>query len=162
MLIRLATHEDIDHLVRLYDVAQNYMISSGNPSQWGKDYPSLSLIQSDITSKHCWVMISKNKIVGAFAAITGIDNTYSYIEDGEWIDNTLPYTTLHRIASNGSQKGIFTHIINWCDLHWNNLRIDTHQDNLIMQHLIDKHGFRRCGIIYTRNHSPRIAYQRLL
>ena len=161
MLIRQATHEDIASLQDLFDVAQNYMISSGNPSQWGKDYPSLFIIQSDITAGHCWVLISNDKIVGTFCAITGIDNTYTYIEDGQWIDDTLPYTTLHRIASDASHKGIFDHIIRWCDQQWNNLRIDTHQDNHTMRHLIEKHGFQRCGIIFTRNQSSRIAYQRI-
>ena len=30
----------------------------------------------------------------------------------------------------------------------------------IMQNLLEKHGFIRCGIIYVANGTPRIAYQR--
>jgi len=39
--------------------------------------------------------------------------------------------------------------------------MDTHADNKPMQHLAEKHGFTRCGIIYTGDGSPRIAYELL-
>ena len=43
-----------------------------------------------------------------------------------------------------------------------NIRIDTHKDNKIMQGLLARHGFSYCGIIYLKNGSPRLAYQRVL
>lgn len=42
-----------------------------------------------------------------------------------------------------------------------NIRVDTHKDNLVMQHILKKRGFRRCGIIYVKDGTERIAYQRL-
>jgi len=42
-----------------------------------------------------------------------------------------------------------------------NIRIDTHKDNRIMQHNIEKHGFTYCGIIYLANGDERLAYQKL-
>ena len=30
-----------------------------------------------------------------------------------------------------------------------------------MQHLIEKNGFQRCGIIYVEDGSPRIAYEKI-
>ena len=42
-----------------------------------------------------------------------------------------------------------------------NIRIDTHRDNRIMQHNIEKYGFTYCGIIYLANGDERFAYQRL-
>jgi RimJ/RimL family protein N-acetyltransferase len=57
---------------------------------------------------------------------------------------------------------VFDAVLHWCTARCNNIRIDTHQDNQRMIHLIEKAGFARCGIIYTRDHSPRVAYQRLL
>ena len=43
-----------------------------------------------------------------------------------------------------------------------NIRVDTHSDNHIMQHLLARHGFTLCGTIYLASGSPRLAYQRLL
>ena len=42
-----------------------------------------------------------------------------------------------------------------------NLRADTHRDNRIMQHILQKHGFRYCGIIYLLNGDERLAYQKI-
>ena len=41
-----------------------------------------------------------------------------------------------------------------------NIRIDTHRDNRIMRHNIEKHGFAYCGIIYLANGDERLAYQK--
>ena len=39
-----------------------------------------------------------------------------------------------------------------------NIRIDTHHDNLVMQKVLNKHGFMKCGVIYLKNGNPRLAY----
>ena len=41
------------------------------------------------------------------------------------------------------------------------LRADTHADNKIMQHLLEKNGFTKCGIIHVEDGTPRIAYQKM-
>ena len=41
------------------------------------------------------------------------------------------------------------------------LRIDTHENNAVMQHLVEKHGFQRCGIIHLEDGAPRIAFERV-
>ena len=46
-----------------------------------------------------------------------------------------------------------------CFERWPNLRVDTHRDNKVMQHILTKYGFQRCGIIYVKNGTERIAYQ---
>ena len=48
-----------------------------------------------------------------------------------------------------------------CSSRDTNIRIDTHRDNRIMQHNIEKHGFTYCGIIYLANGDERLAYQKL-
>ena len=63
------------------------------------------------------------------------------------------------MASAGTEKGVAEACFAWSFQQCPNLRIDTHKDNLIMQHVIAKAGFQKCGIIYVRDGSPRIAYQ---
>ena len=41
------------------------------------------------------------------------------------------------------------------------LRIDTHHDNAIMQHVILKNGFTRCGIIHIASGAERIAFEKI-
>ena len=104
-------------------------------------------------------MIEENgEIHGAFAFMPGDDPTYGYIEDGHWL-NDRPYGAIHHIAGDGQIRGIFTQAFDFCRAQIGELRIDTHRDNKTMQHVVAKHGFRRCGIIYLENGAPRIAYQ---
>ena len=48
-----------------------------------------------------------------------------------------------------------------CLEHCESLRADTHADNKIMQYLLEKNGFARCGIIHVEDGTPRVAYQKL-
>ena len=99
-------------------------------------------------------------IYGAFAFIVGEDSTYKKIEQGEWLSDA-EYGTIHRVASDGRIHGVMGMIVQFCSERIAHLRIDTHADNKIMQHLILKNGFKRCGIIYISDGSPRIAYERI-
>ena len=53
-------------------------------------------------------------------------------------------------------------MMDFCFAHDVNIRIDTHRDNLIMQHNLLKHGFAYCGIIYLASGDTRLAYQRIV
>lgn len=96
-----------------------------------------------------YVIEQDGKVCATFVFIIGEDPTYDIIENGAWIDNERPYGTIHRIASNRQLTGVFDLVLDWCTAHCKNIRIDTHQDNRRMIHLIEKAGFSRCGIIYT-------------
>ena len=160
MLIRSTTYKDIEPIEKIFSYARQLMAADGNPTQWGNEYPKREILEQDIDGGVSFVIEHEGVICGTFVFIVGDDPTYAYIEGG-WLDNTLPYGTIHRIASNGQHRGIFRSVLNWCIARCSNIRIDTHADNIRMIHLIEQTGFTRCGIIYTRNNSPRVAYQRL-
>ena len=89
-----------------------------------------------------------------------VEPTYSVIEEGSW-KNNAPYGVVHRIASDGSIKGVGAFCINWAFEQCGHLRIDTHSDNTVMQNLLLKLGFEKRGIIYVReDNSPRLAYEK--
>ena len=124
-------------------------------------YPTREQLENDIQRGVSYVMEHEGVPCATFVFIIGDDPTYQYIEDGQWLDDTLPYGTIHRIASNGQRRGIFRTVLDWCSAQCSNIRIDTHQANARMIHLIEQADFRRCGIIYTRDSSPRIAFQKV-
>ena len=161
MTIRPTTYADIEALMAIFAYARAQMIADGNPTQWGDEYPAREQLMSDIRRGVSYVVEHNGQPCATFVFIIGEDPTYAYIENGNWLDDTLPYGTIHRIASNGQQRGIFHHVLNWCSAQCPNIRIDTHQDNARMIHLIEQAQFTRCGIIYTRDNSPRMAYQNL-
>ena len=67
------------------------------------------------------------------------------------------------VASDGQIHGLVQKVVAFCEQQTKHLRIDTHHDNKVMQHVIEKNGFTRCGTIYllTENGDPRIAYEKL-
>ena len=158
MQIRKATIDDLDVIMSIYRVAQDFMIESGNPNQWGHFYPSEDLVREDISKGISYVICDRDNPHGVFVLIDGLEPTYQYIENGSWI-NEEPYITLHRIASDGKLHRIFKSAIDYSKSISDNIRIDTHSNNVIMQKQIEKNGFRKCGTIYVRDGSPRIAYQ---
>lgn len=158
--IRKAEETDIERLMEIFAIARDFMKSTGNASQWINGYPQKELILKEISEEHCYVCVdSDDKTVATFCFIQGPDPTYSYIEDGEWKSDS-PYYVIHRLASDGSVKGIASMCIDWCASVSPSLRVDTHHDNKVMQHLLEKNGFEKCGVIYVSNGTPRIAYQR--
>ena len=141
-MFRGARRSDLDAIMQIYARARQTMADSGNPTQWGRNFPPQELIEEDIDTNRLFVYLHNGALEGAFAFILGPDPTYAKIEDGQWLNDTLPY-------------------INWCLEHCESLRADTHADNKIMQHILEKNGFTKCGIIHVADGTPRIAYQRL-
>ena len=161
MTIRPTTYADIEALMAIFAHARAQMIADGNPTQWGDGYPSREQLMSDIQRGVSYIVEHNGQPCATFVFIIGDDPTYHYIEDGQWLNDTLLYGTIHRIASNGQERGIFPFVLHWCSAQCSNIRIDTHQNNIRMIHLIKKANFTHCGIIYTRDNSPRMAYQSL-
>jgi RimJ/RimL family protein N-acetyltransferase len=157
-MIRPAKYEDLDTIMDIYAIARKYMADNGNATQWPDSYPDRELLIKDIQSEQLFVYMENNKIHGTFAFIIGPEATYSYIENGAW-KNENPYGTIHRVAGDGVVTGVFSQCLDFCKQRISNLRIDTHSDNYTMQHLIEKNGFEKCGVIYVRDGTPRIAYQ---
>ena len=159
MLVREARLEDLDSIMRVYCKAKEYMNNNGNPTQWRDGYPQRELLENDIRCRQCYVVCSSDKEVHAvFVLMFGADPTYTIIEEGSW-KNEEPYGTIHRLAGDGAVKGVTSKCIEFCKEKTTNLRADTHHDNKIMQYLLEKNDFERCGIIYVGDGSPRIAYQ---
>ncbi len=161
MNIRRANSNDLTAILKVYEKAREYMRQSGNPNQWGSNKPGQELLESDIAKGELFVGENdKGEINFVFAFILGEDPTYSYIENGSWLSDAS-YGTIHRIASDGTVKGVVKMAVDYCEKTIKNLRIDTHEDNKTMQHVLSKLGFLRCGIIYLEDGNPRIAYQLL-
>jgi hypothetical protein len=154
--IRKARPEDLAEIEKIYALARQFMASTGNPTQWGVTHPPRQMLEEDIVLGQLYVL-EDSGIRAVFAYLEGEDPTYGYIEDGAWLSQE-PYGTIHRVASDGS-GGRFSQILAYALSRSSHLRIDTYHDNRVMQHVLKKHGFHRCGIIYLEDGDPRIAYE---
>lgn len=163
MEIRRSAPEDFDRMLEIYARARRFMAEHGNPNQWGPTgWPPPELLRRDIEAGHSYVCVHDGRVVGTFYYIAGkdIEPTYARIVDGAWRDDS-PYGVVHRIASDGSVKGVGAFCLSWAYARCGHLRIDTHGDNRVMQRLLEKLGFVRCGTIYVvEDDYPRIAYEK--
>ncbi|MFR8548294.1 MAG: GNAT family N-acetyltransferase [Lachnospiraceae bacterium] len=160
MEIRQAQRKDLAQIMELYAQARAFMARTGNPEQWGTSYPPEGLIREDIEKGISYVAEQDGEIAAVFMYAFGDDPTYAVIEDGAWI-NDRPYGVIHRIAAREGVKGAGSCCMQWGYAQCGNLRMDTHEDNRVMQHVLEKNGFRRCGRIYIEDGSPRVAYQKV-
>ena len=159
-LIRKAEMKDLPRIEAIYAYARRFMAENGNPNQWGNTTPKTELLLDDISKGDLFVLIDDDEIHGVFYFYIGPDPTYGVIEDGQWRSDT-PYGTIHRIAGDGS-GGVLAAAVAFGKQRIRHLRIDTHDDNKIMQRAVAKFGFQRAGIIHLANGSPRIAYDLLI
>ncbi len=156
MKIRLATAQDIPEMRQVFDIAREYQLERGI-IQWAEGYPSEELILDDIARKAAYVAFNEaDELVGVISVFTDPDPTYAEIE-GEWL-NDAPYATVHRIASNGKEKGVGQKLLRWVQKNHANVRIDTHEDNQPMKHILNKLGYKYTGVIYIENGEARDAY----
>lgn len=159
--IRKAEWQDIDSMMALFDHSRSLMRVTGNPNQWVGGYPQRKLIESDLNAGHSYVVTESEEVVGTFAFFIGEEPTYQTIYHGHWLDDTIQYGTLHRMARAPLAHGIADAAIDWCARQVTSLRADTHADNRIVQHLLERHNFVYCGEIQLDDGTWRRAYQRI-
>ena len=168
LTIRPAKESELTQIMQLIDHSRSIMRANGNFSQWG-GYPGADLIESDIAHGigHAVIEPDPNegkdgRMVGYFALLRTPEPTYTYIEEGQWLDDTTPYGTIHRLACAAGVHGIAQCVFEWAERQCASVRVDTHLDNHIMLHIIQRHGYTRCGVVYMRDGSPREAFQKMM
>ena len=164
MKIRKSTPNDLPRMLEIYAFARDFMARTGNPNQWGPNkWPPEALLREDIDSGHSYVCEDDaGRVAGTFFFIQGadIEPTYRDIVDGAWADER-PYGVVHRIATDGTVRGMGSFCLRWAFDQCGHMRIDTHGDNHVMQRTVEKLGFERRGTIYVeQDNDPRIAYEK--
>ena len=164
MKIRKSTPGDLERILEIYAHARRFMAEHGNPLQWGPtNWPPERLIRTDIRDGNSYVCVNDGgRVIGTFFFVQGpdIEPTYRRITDGAWRDDS-PYGVVHRIASDGSEKGVGSFCIDWAFEQCGHLRMDTYQDNVPMRNLLAKLGFAYCGLIHVEEDDrPRMAFEK--
>ena len=170
--VRPAREEDLTRIMEIYATARKFMAEHGNPRQWGAtNWPPEALIRKDIAEGKSFVLeyageeggsAGEKRITAVFFYDFGkdVEPCYPDIREGSWVGDDT-YGVVHRIASDGTVGGSGAYCINWAFRQCGHLRMDTHGDNTVMQNLLRKLGFVRCGTIYVEeDNDPRIAYEK--
>ena len=158
-MIRIATYDDLPRVLAVIAAGRAAMRREGNTAQWSPEGGTEASVEEDIRRGRFYVMEDDGHIYGVFAFIIGDDPTYGYIE-GAWRSDT-PYGTIHRIASDGTHRGVLAECVAWAKTKIGHIRIDTHEDNRTMRAAVAREGFMPCGVIYIADGTPRLAFDLL-
>ena len=165
MEIRKTRPDELDQVMEIYARARAFMARTGNPRQWGPTcWPPRELVADDIARGKSMVCVDGGRIAAVFYYDAGLDiePTYREMAEGSWMEDS-PYGVVHRIAAAEESRGAGQFCIRWALSRCGHLRIDTHGDNRVMQHVLEKLGFQYRGIIHViEDPDPRRAYERIL
>lgn len=110
-----------------------------------------------------YVFLNEQGIIGYCCIIIGDEPAYSQIE-GAW-KTDRPYAVIHRMAFNRKARGSglskeAIHLIKELCLsnHITAIRVDTQDENKVMQHILTREGFAYCGLIQFGG-GPKLAYE---
>ena len=156
-MIRHATKNDLDILDEIYENARHFMATHGNPNQWINGHPNRNDLEVDLAKNQLYVIEIDHEIQASFVFFEHDDPPYNYIE-GSWL-NDDEYVVVHKVATRNLMRGMGTKIMDYAKSKNKDVRIDTHKDNIYMQNVLRKNGFKQTGTIYLENGSPRIAFQ---
>ena len=157
--IRKTDIAELGILMELFEQGKRIMRKSGNLKQWTGGYPDKTVMTADIRRGVCYGCEDDGKLSAVFSMLPRPAPPYTDIYGGAWL-NEEPYLVVHRIASLPECHGVMDAVLNFCYRHCDNIRIDTHRDNSIMRHCLQKAGFAYCGIIYLANGDERLAFHR--
>ena len=174
-MFRKSTKGDVSSLMPIFEEARGTIAALGI-NQWQNGSPNRAMITEDMALGQGRVVTEDDgAIVGTFALIYTGEPTYNAICDGAWKgadkadDGSVAYIAIHRVAISLSRRGsgISTAIVEYAEsfariLGKSSLRIDTHEGNIVMRKMLEKHGFVHCGTIYLQNGDPRVAYEKVL
>lgn len=156
MQIKQAKMGDLNQIMEILRDGRNQLAEQGI-DQWQGDYPNEEHIKEDIEKGFAYLVQSDDdETVGALSIVEAPDHSYDELH-GDWLIDTDKYVVIHRVAihSNHAGKGyasqLFTSVIDYIKNNRKDIktiRIDTHVDNKIMQHLIAKNGFTKVGELH--------------
>lgn len=167
MSYRLGRPADRSRLTEMLNAAIQFLADQGI-DQWQNASVSITDLDQAIADQEAYVWEDSNGQVQAFWVLAAHDPYYQTLSSGTW-RSTGPYLAIRRfmVAKESKGQGLAQQIFKAIeeisrDQGVNTLRIDTHPDNQIMQHLILKAGFSLTGETVVGDGGRRLTYDKLL
>lgn len=166
---RKATLQDIDEVMRAVEDSREFLKAQGN-NQWMNGYPNRDDFINDINNGRLFVVFDQDDptILVGVCALTYHEDDYQNLYEGKWLTD-LPYMVMHRVAlkmeyrGHGYGKRLFDVFVEQAKIEgYRSLRIDTHERNDVMRHLISSYGFVSCGKAILTPNKDRMVFERVL
>lgn len=164
--LRRASVEDVERIVEIVHSAQRRLRESGI-DQWQNGYPNRQSVESDIAHGYGRVVCHEGRVVAYGALTYDGESAYDRLQGGSWLTaEGCAYLTIHRLCvadevlGRGVGRLFFALAEEEARAMVSSVRVDTHPDNRIMQHIISVLGYRYCGTVTYE--SLRLAYEKII
>ena len=172
--MRPAMVEDVPQIIAILETGRK-LLADDDIDQWQNGTgPNAADVSRDLMQGWGRVFCVRGQVAATAALIPGPDPNYDVIEDGVW-DRTGnaggAYATIHRVAVSPAFRGnhigrrFYQRLIEEARARgFAEIRVDTHEDNVRMRHVIEGCGFAYAGRIFIDGDrtQPRRAYQLFL
>ena len=178
--MRPATVDDIPAIVATLESGRALLAADGIDQWQNGTGPDVGLVTSDVERGWGRVFLVDGQVAATAALIDEPEPNYAQMVDGSWeerADEVAPtgaasaYATIHRVAVAPAFRGMhvaqhfYARLIEEARARgFAEIRVDTHADNVRMQHVIANAGFRRAGTVCMGGNPDdlRWAYQLFL
>ena len=143
--------EDVPAIMTLVEAAVRRLAAMG-VDQWQDGYPNRGRIEQDVAEGIGYVIEEADRVVAYGAVIFTGEDAYRAI-DGGWLTEEENYVVVHRmcvaeeVVSQGFGRRFMEAAEQFSRGRVRSFRVDTHADNRVMQSLLPRLGFTRCGTI---------------
>lgn len=165
MTFRQATKTDLSAIMTILEAAIRRLGAAG-VDQWQHGYPNRARIEQDVAEGIGYVIEEEDRVVAYGAVIFTGEEAYRAIE-GRWLTEEENYVVVHRlcvadeVVGHGFGRRFMEAVEQLSRGRVQSFRVDTHADNRVMQSLLPRLGFTRCGIIYFESRHL-VAFEKIL
>lgn len=178
--MRPATVDDVPAIVATLEAGRALLAADGIDQWQDGAGPDVDLVTSDVARGWGRVFLIGGQVAATAALIDESEPAYDQVIEGAWQTSgdaatpagaTSPYATIHRVAVAPAFRGMhvaqrfYARLIEEARARgFAEIRVDTHADNVRMQHVIASAGFARaCTVLIGNNPKDlRWAYQLFL
>lgn len=160
-MIRKATLDDIDDIMKMTKACAKHMVSLGI-FQWNDHYPNPSAFTKDVTRSELYVLLLDSRICGCIVISTLMDEEYKSIE---WLTPHSNHFYIHRLAvhpnrqGNGYARDMMTFAEKLArENNLSSIRLDTFSQNKRNQKFYELRGYKKLGNIYFPHQSKHPFY----
>lgn len=178
--MRPATVDDVPAILATLEAGRALLAADGIDQWQDGAGPDVDLVTSDVACGWGRVFLIGGQVAATAALIDEPEPAYDQVVEGAWQTSgdaatpagaTCPYATIHRVAVAPAFRGMhvaqrfYARLIEEARARgFAEIRVDTHADNVRMQHVIASAGFTRAGTVCISDDPKdlRWAYQLFL
>lgn len=166
-MIRLAKHEDVNHIIEITKACAKHMINN-SIFQWNEYYPNNHAFKIDVERNELYVIEINKSIVGCIVISTLIDKEYLPVK---WLTKNKNNIYIHRLAIHPEfqGKGLAQKLMNFAEKYakknnFSSIRLDTFSKNKKNQLFYELRGYKKLEEIYFPKQSefPFYCYELVL